>query len=122
MAGWNSLSTGGQLKPDSLTLIGQQVQNMISNYHVDKAIISCKGIDPVAGITDSGESQALAKQAMMRAAKQTILCLDSSKFDKISFVNIAPLQSVQAVVTNTTPNGEWMNFFRQNHLPCHYPG
>ena len=120
MNGWNILSTGGQLKPDSLTLIGHQVQNMISNYHVDKAIISCKGIDPEAGITDSGESQALAKQAMMRAARQTILCLDSSKFDKISFVNIAPLQNVQAVVTNAKPGTKWMSFFRQNHIPCHY--
>ena len=56
----------------------------------------------------------------MRAARQTILCLDSSKFDKISFVNIAPLQNVQAVVTNAKPGTKWMSFFRQNHIPCHY--
>ena len=121
ISGWTILCTGGLLKPDSLTLVGQQVQNMICNYHVDKAIISCKGIDPTAGITDSGEQQALAKQAMIRAARQTILCLDGSKFDKISFVNIAPLQNVHGVVTNAKPGQEWMQFFRQNHIPCHYP-
>lgn len=119
--GWNILSTGGQLLPNSLALVGHQVPEMLSKYHVDKAILSCKGIDPAAGVTDSAESHALAKQAMMRAARQTILALDSSKFNKISFVEIAPLKDIQAIVTNTRPSEEWSRLFQELHLPCYYP-
>ena len=55
MEGWNILSTGGRLKPDTLALIGSQCHEMIRNYHVDKVIMSCKGIDPAGGVTDSSE-------------------------------------------------------------------
>ena len=120
LEGWTILSTGGRLRPDSLALVGHQVPEMLSKYHVDKAILSCKGIDPAAGITDSAESHALAKQAMIRAARQTILALDSSKFDKVSFVEIAPLQNVQTVVTDTRPSEDWMKLFQSLHLPCYY--
>ncbi len=119
--GWTILSTGGQLRPDSLALVGHQVPQALSRYHVDKAIISCKGIDPAAGITDSAENHALAKQAMLRAARQTILALDSSKFDKVSFVEIAPLSRVQAVVTDTRPGEAWMQLFQKLRLSVYYP-
>ena len=121
MSGWNILSTGGTLKPDSLAFVGNQVQQTLSRFHVDKAIMSCKGIDPQAGVTDSAESHALAKQVMIRAARQTILALDSSKFNKISFVEIAELQRMDAVVTNERPNEEWMKLFESLQIPCYYP-
>ena len=53
LEGWTILSTGGTLRPDSLAFTGHQVAETLSRYHVDKAILSCKGIDLHAGITDS---------------------------------------------------------------------
>ena len=121
LEGWTILSTGGMLKPDSLAFTGHQVAEMLSRYHVDKAILSCKGIDREAGITDSAESHALAKQAMIRAAREVILCLDDSKFDKISFVQVAPLEALQAVVTNKKPDKAWQQHLSSIGLPCRYP-
>ena len=119
--GWTILSTGGRLKPDSLAFVGQQVQTILSNYHVDKTFLSCKGMDANAGVTDSSDAQALCKQAMMRAAKRSILCLDSSKFDKISFITITPLDGLQAIVTNEKPNRTWLELLKQKNIPCYYP-
>ena len=119
--GFTILCTGGQLRPTSLALDGFQVPQILSKYHVDKSIISCKGIDPAAGITDSSDQNARSKQAMIRAARQTILALDDSKFDKIAFAQVAPLQEVQMVVTNCRPDADWLKFFESNDLPCLYP-
>ena len=105
--GWTILSTGGTLKPGSLAFTGHQVADTLSRFHVDKAILSCKGIDQEAGITDSAESHAVAKQAMIRGAREVILALDDTKLDKISFVQIAPLDKVQTVVTSQKPDREW---------------
>ena len=121
MSGWNILSTGGTLKSDSLALVGNQVQEMLSRYHVDKAFISCKGIDQQAGVTDSAESHALAKQAMIRAARQVFLVPDSSKFDKISFVEIARLEQLDGVITSERPDSRWLRLFQTLQLPCYYP-
>ena len=118
--GFTILSTGGQLRPGSLAFEGYQVPQMLSKYHVDKAILSCKGLDPDAGITDSAENHALSKQAMIRAAKDVILALDDSKFDKISFVQIAPLEKIGTVVTNRKPDETWMTLFREQGVACQF--
>ena len=118
---WTIISTGGRLNPGSLAFTGHQVAETLSKYHVDKAILSCKGIDPAAGITDSAESHALAKQAMIRNAREVILALDDTKFDKISFVQVAPLESVQTVVTSRKPSAQWLELFKSLELPCRYP-
>ena len=119
--GWSILSTGGRLKPDTMALIGAQCHEMIHNYHVDKVILSCKGIDPSGGITDSSEDHSATKQAMMGAANQRILALDYSKFDKISFIKIADLAEMDCIVTNRRPSRQWMQLFEQLHLRCIYP-
>ena len=84
--GWTILLTGGRLKPESLALVGDQTQQALRRYHVDKAVMSCKGIDLESGVTDSSEFHSQTKQSMLRCAKTRILILDSSKFDKISFI------------------------------------
>ncbi len=119
--GWTIMLTGGRLKPESLALVGSQTVDMLRAYHVDKVILSCKGIDQSAGITDSSEFHAQTKQAMMRAAKQRILVLDGTKFDKISFVEIAPLQNVDIVITNVCPSEAWQSFFREAGITLRYP-
>ena len=119
--GWNIMSTGGRLKPESLSLVGAQCHQMIRNFHVDKAIMSCKGLDLSGNITDSSEYHSSTKQAMMTAANQTILALDDSKFDKTSFVRIADLSNVSLVVTNRAPSKQWQQQFERRNLRCLYP-
>ncbi len=118
MDGWTIMSTGGRLKPESLALIGNQAQEMIRNYHVDKAFISCKGLDENVGITDSSEFHSLVKQAMMASAKETVLVVDSSKFDKASFVKIAALENINTVVTDEKPSSHWLQLFRDAGIRC----
>lgn len=119
--GWTIMSTGGTLKQDSLALIGYQAQQTIRNYHVDKSFISCKGLDRVNGATDSSEYHSLNKKAMLQAARQTYLCLDASKFDKTSFVQIGGFADLAGVITNQMPDAAWLDFFREQRFLCMYP-
>ena len=105
--GWKVFSTGGAMKEGALALVGHQAEEMIDRFHVDKAIISCKGIDQEFGITDSNEPDVEIKRHMVKAAKQVILAVDSSKFDKISFVRMGTFDQVNTVVTNMEPSQEW---------------
>ena len=116
--GWTILSTGGRLKPESLAFVGNATQDMLRNYHVDKAIISCKGLDRDTGITDSSEFHALTKQTMLSCATQKILALDHSKFDKSSFVRIAAPETLDLIVTDERPAPEWMQYCNQIGLDC----
>ena len=119
--GWTLVSTGGKLKPDSMAFTGHQVSEVLSRYHVDKAILSCKGLDRTAGVTDSAESHAVSKQSMIRNAKSVILALDDTKLDKVSFVQVVGLDQIDTVVTSANPGADWLAAFHDAGVTCIYP-
>lgn len=120
MVGWKVLSTGGVMKEGSLSLVGHQAEKMISSFHVDKTIISCKGVDIDYGFTDSNEMEAQVKKRMLECAATKILAVDNSKFDKISFTQIGDLPDINVLVTDIEPDQKWKNIFSSYHIENYY--
>ncbi len=110
---WTIISTGGTLKEGSLSLLGYQAERMVESYHVDIAVCSCKGIDISAGVTDSNERDSQIKKAFFASAKKKILMVDSSKFNKTSFVKIRDIKDVDVIATNEEPGENWKNIIEQ---------
>ncbi len=101
------LSTGGMLKEGALALTGTSAEKMISSYHVDTAICSCKGVDTELGVTESNEMDTLIKQAMFSSAERKILAVDNEKLDKKSFVKVCQLKDIDVLVTDSEPSEKW---------------
>jgi DeoR/GlpR family transcriptional regulator of sugar metabolism len=120
VAGWKVLSTGGTLREGSLSLVGYQAEKMITNYHVDKAIISCKGIDLEKGITDSNEMDAHIKKLMFESANIKILAADNSKFNRISFTKIGDLSDMDIMITDSEPDENWKQVFNTMKVETRY--
>ncbi len=120
VTGWKVLSTGGTLREGSLSLVGYQAEKMLTNYHVDKAIISCKGIDLDKGITDSNEMDAQIKKLMFESANTRILAADNSKFNRISFTKIGDLEDIDIMITDTEPDDKWKQVFNTMQVKTHY--
>lgn len=120
MAGWKVLSTGGTLKEGSLSLVGYQAENMIRNFHVDKAIVSCKGIDMEKGVTDSNEMDAHIKKLMFDAANVKILAADNSKFNRISFTKICDLSEIDILVTDSELDDKWIQNLHSLSVKTYY--
>lgn len=120
VSGWDIISTGGTLRENYLALVGPKATDIISSFHVDRAIISCKGLDMEQGITDSNEMFSQVKQTMLKSAKQRILAADYTKFGNIAFSRICGLSSVDMVVTDVRPSQEWMKYFAEKGIECLY--
>lgn len=118
---WTVLSTGGVSREGSFALVGPQTDRMLSSYHVDKAVISCKGIDVSAGFTDSDDLHANNKRTMLKAAKEKILAIDSSKFDRIAFTEIGTLDDLTTVITDEKPEEKWLQVFEDSGIKCIFP-
>lgn len=118
--GWDIIAPGGLLKANSMSLIGRKASDGISSYHVDKAFLSCKGIDIKNGITDGNVETGGVKQSIIAAAGKVYLAVDSSKFGKTAFSKICDLSAIDYVVTDTEPDGEWMEAFRRAQIKCIY--
>lgn len=110
------------MREGSLAFVGHQAEKMLSTFHVGKAIISCKGLDPVRGLTDASESFAQLKKTMLDSSSRSILAVDSSKFDKISFTEIAKISDVTMIVTDKEPSEKWKQVFSAAGVVCIYPG
>ena len=117
---WNIFSTGGQLKPGALSLLGHTAEKMLSDFHVDIAICSAKGIDAQMGVTDSNEKDAEIKRALFRSADKHILAMDSTKFDCVAFIKVFDFEDIDIVVTDTMPDEKWINFFEEKGIELIY--
>ena len=113
---WKLISTGGHLDQDVFAFFGRQAEDMIRSFHVDKAIISCTGIDMSGQFTEAGIENANIKQAMMASARETILAMDSHKFDKTAFISVGDLRQISAVVTDADPGPQWREFLAEQNV------
>lgn len=101
------ISTGGVLKSSTLSLVGKNAEKTLENFYVDKAIISCKGLDVRKGVTDSSEADAEIKKSMVSCSKRLIIAADSTKFGTISFAKVVDFRKGDILVTDTLPDDTW---------------
>ncbi|MBA4493791.1 DeoR/GlpR family DNA-binding transcription regulator [Paenactinomyces guangxiensis] len=95
------ISTGGILLAKSLSYVGPLAERSLDLYHVNKAFISCKGVHPQHGISESNEMQSLVKQRMINIADQTFLLADYSKFGVRAFAQLAAFDQIFGVITDS---------------------
>ncbi len=117
---WNVMSTGGSYRAESMAFYGSDAREVIEKYHVDYCVMSCKGLDMEKGITDTREPFAELKKSFLGAARQVILAVDHTKFDKISFVRLGDLAGVHTVVTDVEPDERWKNYFASRGIELYY--
>ena len=117
---WNVISTGGNLLGDYLAMVGAKAVDNISSYHVDKAIISCKGVQMERGITDANELFSQLKISMLKSARQRILAVDYTKFEIVAFSRICDLAEIDIVVTDVKPSERWLAYFEEKGITCLY--
>ena len=100
-------STGGRLRDNAMSFTGTQAMHFVQQYNADYAFISCRGIDPDIGITDSDEGEANLKRVYLQNAKRVVLLCDSSKLGQQYFCKIGPLESVWKIITNVQLPAEY---------------
>lgn len=110
------ISTGGELRESALSLGGRQAEHMLQRYNVDKAVLSCKGVSMDKDITDSNEPDAQVKSTMRECAKTTIWAIDSTKFDKVSFVHLARFKAGDIIVTDKPLEERWMQYLADYNI------
>lgn len=107
-SGMNIVSTGGSLRPRSQSLVGPIAQDTVQRYYVDKAVISCKGLDLDRSITESNEPECELKKYMLRQCDKIILLADRTKFDKTAFSLLMELGRIDYLITDSRPTEKWL--------------
>ncbi|OUM98483.1 MAG: hypothetical protein BAA04_08500 [Firmicutes bacterium ZCTH02-B6] len=113
------MCTGGTLRTNSQSFVGPHAERALREYHVDKAIISCRGLHVERGLTDSNDLEVEMKRLMMGAANEVIAAVDSSKWGYVGFALIGPVSSVHRIVTDSGAPPADVDAIRQLGVKVH---
>lgn len=103
---------GGIFRKKSCSLVGVTA---VENFHIfraDKYFVSADGIDQDGLYTSNLEEGQIAK-IIMSNAKENIVLIDSSKFDKKGIINFAPLSKIHTLVTDQNIPEDYLNHFNE---------
>ena len=104
---------GGSYKQNTQLFTSEMGVNYIQGFRFNKAFISAAGLHPKYGITCKEGYEVPMKKAMISAALEKILVLDSSKLGKVENAYFADLSEIDSIITNGPIPDEWKETFRQ---------
>lgn len=90
---------GGQLRPGSNTLVGEQVKNAASAIHADVLFLGAHAVSDNV-VSETTPEVAAVKRAFMRSATSCRLLIDSSKFRPRVFMTVCDLSELAEVITD----------------------
>ena len=111
---------GGSVKPASMATIGQRTIDEIRRNKVNKVFLGCDGLSD-NGFTVQDINEAMTKLAMIDIATKRYLLVDTSKINRSTFVDVAGLDVLDAIITekgiyyiNKRYGEEIRTFFNEN--------
>lgn len=110
------IGVGGILRSRSLSFVGPLAEQTVRQYRVDKAFLSCSGLHPTGGLTDSNLLEVAVKQAMVESAREVIGLADSTKWGKAGFATFAPMASVHKVITDAGAPADLVSELRERGI------
>ena len=108
MAGVTVMCTGGTLRENSQSLVGQAAVDYIARLNADLVFMSCRGFSLAGGALEATEEEYYVKRQYLQNSRRACLLCDSSKLDQPYLYRIAPLARFAAVITERRELNERM--------------
>ncbi len=105
-SGCDLVFVGGNICPRTGVAQGPYAEKMLDMVRVRKTVISVAGIKE-DGFFNNNLMLVETEQAMMRAADETIVVADSSKFGHQSLAHVCELQEIDCLITDSGIPSEW---------------
>ena len=109
MAGFEGITVillGGMLRRTELSFIGHISDLALAEVHADKVIMGTRGISLEHGLTNDFLPETMTDRAILKIASQIIIAADHTKINRISSAFLAPLSSIDKLVTDkVAPRG-----------------
>ena len=91
---------GGRLQPRASSLVGLLTEEGLSQLNADISFIGARGLALHEGLTNPILDEVPVKRRLISIAKRAVGLVDSSKWGLVFLGQIAPISSLQAVITD----------------------
>ena len=103
---------GGIFHKKSCSLVGVSAIENFQMFRADKYFVSADGINNEGIFTSNLEEGQIAK-LIMSHAKENIVLVDSSKFDRNGIINFASLSKIHTLITDKNIPPAYLNHFEE---------
>lgn len=94
------IGCGGMVREPSFTFVGPDAEGFFEHVRADTLFLSATGLNLQQALTDLNPLEIAVKRAMMKAARQTVVCVDSTKIGLRSLGTVATFEEIDAIVTD----------------------
>jgi len=112
----NVLLLGGQVRGVTQATVGAEAYSTLERLQVDVAFIGANGFSVGHGFSTPDPTEAVIKQAMVRAARHVYVLADASKFGADYLVRFAGAEDIDALITDKRLEKESLEALRASGL------
>lgn len=95
---------GGILRSNGNAVTGEISKQLLQDYHVQTAFVSCSSFTPEHGFFETDMREAQMKSLMLQSAQKRVAMLDSSKIGQVGLTSFASLADFDYFVTDDKIN------------------
>jgi len=106
------ISTGGRYQPKTQTFVGIESHSALRRHNINKAFVSCVGLDLQKGVSEGFEDQAIFKEVLAESSEEVIVLSDSSKLGMVSEYFFVGMQQISRVITDDGADPEFLDQIR----------
>ena len=116
VTGISTILIGGLIQPRRRATLGPLAADFLAPFRADRVFLGVSGVQASAGITAVDFDAVLVKRAMISHAGEVVVVADYSKIGQVAFAHIAPLSSVDILLTDEHLTVDGEQFLREAGL------
>jgi ribose transport system substrate-binding protein len=105
---------GGILRPNGNSITGEISRQLLQNYRIQRAFVSCSGFTPERGFFEMNLQEAQMKALMLEASEQRVMLLDSSKIGQVGLTTFGALADFDYLITDDHVDSGMISAVRRN--------
>ena len=96
----HTIIIGGDLNPETLSIMGYDALHMIKHYNVDILFLGTAALSIEKGMMSPYSIEAMLKKEMITSANKVVLLVDSSKIQKFALYSFSEITNVSTIITD----------------------
>lgn len=99
-----TIVSGGEVRHGEMSLIGPSAEGAFAQFNCDTVFLGVAGINAAKGLSEYSLDDASVKRTALGSGRRVVVLADSSKIGQVSFVTIAPIELVDLLITDASPD------------------
>jgi DeoR family glycerol-3-phosphate regulon repressor len=112
---------GGEVRSSDQGIVGGTATDFIKQFRVDIGLIGISGIELDGTLRDFDLREVKVARAIIEQSRQVWLTADTSKFNRPAMVELARLDDIDVLFTDTLPPSPYLELLASSGVECVVP-